>query len=132
VPDLGRLDEQGRLHLVGRVGEFVKIHGHKVHPGEIERVIEQIAGVRDVVVLPYARSRVSEGLRAVVAAGAEVDRAAIVRACERKLPSYKIPRSIEIRAELPRNERGKLDRRRLGQLENTEPSASLDRSPKRR
>jgi len=111
--DLGRLDGEGRLHLLGRVGEFVKIHGHKVHPIEVERVLRAIPGVRDAVVVPWARSRASEGLRAVVAAGDEVDRATIVRACERALPSYKVPRSIEIRPELPRNERGKLERSRL-------------------
>ncbi len=111
--DLGRIDDQGRLHLLGRVGEFVKIHGHKVHPVEVERVLRAIPGVLDAVVVPYARSHVSEGLRAVVAAEAGVDRASIVRGCKGVLPSYKVPRSIEIRDALPRNDRGKLDRRRL-------------------
>lgn len=111
--DLGRVDPQGRLHLLGRVGEFVKIHGHKVYPVEVERVIRGIDGVWDVTVVPHARSDVSEGLRAVIAADPGVDRAAIVRGCEERLSSHKVPRSIEIRRELPRNERGKLDRLRL-------------------
>jgi acyl-CoA synthetase (AMP-forming)/AMP-acid ligase II len=111
--DLGRLDAAGRLHLVGRAVDFVKIHGHRVHPGEIEAVIRRVTGVRDVVVVAQARSDVVEGLRAVVAAAPEVDREEILRACEASLPSYKIPRSIELRAELPRTSRGKLDRSRL-------------------
>ncbi|MDG2308212.1 MAG: class I adenylate-forming enzyme family protein [Candidatus Binatia bacterium] len=111
--DLGRLDEEGRLHLIGRVGQFVKIHGHKVYPIEVERVLRGLPGVLDAAVVPYARSDVSEGLRAIVAAGDGIDRATIARGCERVLPSYKVPRSIEIRDEVPRNERGKLDRRRL-------------------
>ncbi len=111
--DLGRIDEQGRVHLMGRIGQFVKIHGHKVHPIEIERFIRAIPGVRDVVVVPYARSRASEALRAVVAGGSDVDRDTVLRACERSLPSYKVPRSIEIRDVLPHDERGKIDRRRL-------------------
>lgn len=110
--DLGRIDDDGRLHLLGRVGEFVKIHGHKVHPIEVERAIRAIPGVRDAVVVPYERSQVSEGLRAIVACDG-LDRAAIVRGCEKVLPLFKVPRSIEVRAEIPRNERGKVDRRRL-------------------
>lgn len=110
--DLGRIDGDGRLHLIGRVGEFVKIHGHKVHPIEVERVIRAIPGVQDALVVPYERSQVSEGLRAIVVCEG-VDRAAIVRGCEKVLPSYKVPRSIEVRPEIPRNERGKVDRRRL-------------------
>lgn len=111
--DLGRIDEHGRLHLVGRVGEFVKIHGHKVHPIEVERVIRSLPGVLDVAVVPYERSHVSEGLRAIVAVEPGVDRARVVRGCEVALPPYKVPRSIELCDELPRNERGKIDRRRL-------------------
>lgn len=113
VSDLCRIDPQGRIHLIGRVGEFVKIHGYKVYPHEVERVIREVTGVHDVVVLPYERSTASEGLRAVVAAEGGVTRCVIARACERALPAYKVPRSIEIRSELPRNERGKLDRSRL-------------------
>lgn len=112
--DVGRLDDRGRLHLLGRVGDVINVAGRKVYPAEVERVIRRIEGVREVAVVAVERSAVAEGLRAIVVARLGIDRASILRACEAELARYKVPRSIELRDELPRTTRGKLDRRRLG------------------
>lgn len=114
APDVGRIDDAGRLHLLGRALDVINVGGRKVYPAEVERVIRSVPGVRDVVVLGVERSAVAAALRAVVEAGPEVDRESVVRACESGLARYKIPRSIELRAELPRTGRGKVDRRSLG------------------
>jgi len=111
--DLGRLDPQGRLHLVGRLRDVVNVGGRKVYPVEVERVIRSIPGVLDVTVSGTARSAVADALRAVVAAAPGVTREAVAAACEQRLARYKVPRSIELVAELPRTGRGKLDRRAL-------------------
>jgi acyl-CoA synthetase (AMP-forming)/AMP-acid ligase II len=111
--DLGRIDPRGRLQLVGRVHEVVNVGGRKVYPAEVERVIRDVAGVLDVVVTGVARSAVADALRAVVAAEPFVTRADIAAACEQRLARYKVPRSIELVAELPRTGRGKIDRRAL-------------------
>lgn len=111
--DIGRFDDQGRLHLLGRALDVVNVGGRKVYPAEVERVIRRIPGVRDVVVLGLGRSAVASALRAVVAAEPELTRDAILRACEQSLARYKIPRRIDLCRELPRTERGKIDRRRL-------------------
>lgn len=111
--DLGRLDAQGCLHLVGRLRDVVNVGGRKVYPAEVERVIRAIPGVLDVAVSGVARSAVAEALRAVVAADPSVSRAVIAAACEQRLARYKVPRSIEIVPELPRTGRGKLDHRAL-------------------
>jgi acyl-CoA synthetase (AMP-forming)/AMP-acid ligase II len=113
--DLGRFDDQRRLHLVGRATEVVNVGGRKVHPAEVERVISRIEGVLDVVVLGVERSPVAQALRAIVVARPEIDRAAIVAACEASLARHKVPRLIEFRDHLPRTARGKLDRRRLSE-----------------
>ena len=99
--------------MLGRVDDFVKIHGHKVFPAEVERVLRAIPGVHDAVVVPYERSSASEALRAIVSAEPHIDRKVVMAACERELPSFKVPRSVELRESLPRNERGKIDRTRL-------------------
>lgn len=111
--DLGRLDARGRLHLVGRVHDVVNVGGRKVYPAEVERAIRTVPGVLDVVVTGVARSAVADALRAVVAAEPQVTRAQIAAACEQRLARYKVPRSIELVAELPRTGRGKIDRRAL-------------------
>jgi long-chain acyl-CoA synthetase len=111
--DVGRFDEQGRLHLLGRALDVINVGGRKVYPAEVERVIRTVPGVRDVVVLGIERSAVAAALRAVVEAGPGVTRRDVARACEESLSRYKVPRLIEIRAELPRSPRGKIDRRRL-------------------
>jgi long-chain acyl-CoA synthetase len=111
--DLGRIDARGRLVLLGRAGDVINVGGRKVFPAEVERVIAAIPGVRDVAVVGVARSAVAEGLRAVVVADDRVERAAVIAACEAALARYKVPRSVEFRDALPRNPRGKLDRRRL-------------------
>jgi acyl-CoA synthetase (AMP-forming)/AMP-acid ligase II len=111
--DLGRFDERGRLQLVGRVREVINVGGRKVYPAEIERVIRDVPGVLDVVVIGMARSSVADALRAVVAAEPAVSREDIAAACEQRLARYKVPRAIEIVRELPRTGRGKIDRRAL-------------------
>src|SRR6185295_10082762 len=54
--DLGRLDEGGRVHLLGRVDDAINVGGRKVFPAEVERVIRAIGGVRDVAVIGIDRA----------------------------------------------------------------------------
>ena len=111
--DLGRLDGDGRLHLVGRASEVINVGGRKVFPAEVERVIRDVTGVRDVVVLGMTRSPTAAALRAVVVAAPGTERSSIAAACRARLAAHKVPRLIELRDEIPRNARGKVDRSRL-------------------
>jgi acyl-CoA synthetase (AMP-forming)/AMP-acid ligase II len=113
TPDVGRIDDGGRLHLLGRALDVINVGGRKVYPAEVERVIRAVPGVRDVVVLGMQRSAVAAALRAVVEASPEVSREDVVAACERDLARYKVPRLVDLRTELPRTARGKVDRGRL-------------------
>jgi acyl-coenzyme A synthetase/AMP-(fatty) acid ligase len=113
TPDLARLDDRGRLQLLGRVTEVINVGGRKVFPAEVEQVIRRIAGVSEVAVVGVRRSTATEAVRAVVIASPEVDRTAVVGACAAALASYKVPRVVDFVAELPRNRRGKIDRRAL-------------------
>jgi long-chain acyl-CoA synthetase len=114
TPDLARLDECGRVHLLGRVSEVINIGGRKVFPAEVEAVIRRIPGVREVAVVGVRRSAASDAVRAIVAASVEVDRAAVVAACGAALAGYKVPREIDFVPELPSTARGKIDRKALG------------------
>ena len=110
--DLGRLDELGQLILLGRASDVVNVGARKVYPAEIESVIRQLEGVEDVVVVAADRETASESLRAILV-GARVTARTVQGFCEANLPAWKVPKRIEFRKALPRNVRGKLDRRRL-------------------
>ena len=104
--------EAGELRLLGRADDVVIVRGRNVDPREVERAIAAVPGVEEVCVLgidgPDGPRSV---LRAVVAAPeGGVDARAVTEACRRELAAYKIPRSVVVVAELPRTERGKVDR----------------------
>lgn len=108
TPDLGTFRD-GMLVLHGRVGEAFDVGGHKVHPREIEAVVAELAGVTEVVVLPW-RDADGRAAAAALVAAVGVDELAVRRHCAARLPAAKVPRCVRVVAELPRSARGKLQR----------------------
>jgi long-chain acyl-CoA synthetase len=114
APDHGELVD-GELRLLGRTGEAFDVGGHKVHPREVEQVVAEVAGVAEAVVVPW-RDRDGRATVAALVAARGVDAASIRRHCAAKLPPAKVPRCLCVVAELPRSERGKLQRAVVEQL----------------
>jgi amino acid adenylation domain-containing protein len=111
--DLGRFDANGALTLLGRKDAAVKVRGYLVEPAEIEAVLRSSAAVGDAVVVPVAEPSGSKRLIAyVVPRPGEkvVSSAALRRLVRAKLPAWMVPATIVWLPELPRNERGKVDR----------------------
>ncbi|MSP31174.1 MAG: long-chain fatty acid--CoA ligase [Acetobacteraceae bacterium] len=106
--DLGRIDPNGRLHLVGRVADVIKSGGYKIHPDEIERVLAATAPVVSIVTLP---SEYWGEVIVAVAEGADTGWEDRARAALGELARYKHPRAFLTMAELPRNHQGKIMRR---------------------
>lgn len=107
----------GELRLLGRADDLVIVKGRNVQPREVENLLRELAGVEDVCVLgvdgPEGPRTV---LRAVIASGAAaVSFESVVEHCRGKLAEHKIPRSVVVVPALPRDARGKLDRRRLAE-----------------
>jgi acyl-CoA synthetase (AMP-forming)/AMP-acid ligase II len=117
--DLGDWDN-GELVLRARLDDLVNIKGKKVNPREVEEVIRTLPGVDEVVVLGVpVPGRSGERLRAVVACAPGRLTADQVHAWSReRLAPHKVPRSVILVPELPRTERGKLDRMALRALGN--------------
>jgi long-chain acyl-CoA synthetase len=115
--DCGALDPiTGELRLLGRRSEVVNVGGRKVHPREIENVLAQIPGVDDVVVFGEAlQDRATEVCHAVIATRPDsgLSPRAVRDFCTKHLAAYKVPKLVTLVAEIPRTERGKLDRARL-------------------
>lgn len=112
--DLAAL-EGGEVRLLGRADDLVIVRGRNVNPREVEVVLAGLPGVAEACVFgvdgPDGPKSV---LRAVVAAPAGgVDYERVVAGCRERLAEHKVPRSVVVLAELPRNERGKLDRAAL-------------------
>jgi long-chain acyl-CoA synthetase len=115
--DLGAW-EHGELVLRGRLDDLINVKGKKVDPREVERVLGQLAGVREVAVLGVPLpERGSELVRAVIAcAEGRLTPTIVLDWCRRHLALHKVPRSVILLPELPRTPRGKLDRAALREL----------------
>ena len=118
--DQFRVDERGYYWYCGRTDEMLKVGGIFVSPTEIENCLQEHEAVRECAVIgvgdedklikPKAFVVLAEGF----AADGELE-AELKDYVKRRLAAYKYPRWIEFRDDLPKNDRGKIDRRALKQ-----------------
>lgn len=112
--DLGYLDSDGTLHVVGRTDDVLISGGENVHPAAVEALLHTFPGIRDVAVC--GRPDPVWGQRLVALIVGDVDEAALQAWGRSHLPSAWRPRELVRVAALPRNALGKLERRALGNL----------------
>jgi acyl-CoA synthetase (AMP-forming)/AMP-acid ligase II len=115
--DMGFVDENDDLHLVGRSKEMYITGGFNVYPAEIEDRIGQYPGVLFVAVVPVPHKIMGEVGRAylVPKPGATLDGNAIQEYLKEYLADYKIPRQYVIREALPMTALGKIEKKLLRQ-----------------
>jgi fatty-acyl-CoA synthase len=115
--DAGFLDEEGRLHFVGRESEMIKTGGINVSPVEVEGFLMRHPGVRNAAVIGRPHEERGEIAVAFVELGETAEPERLVRelvaACRAEMASYKAPQEIHVIGELPKTGTGKLDRRAL-------------------
>ncbi len=113
--DLGYLDADGYLFLCDRKRDMVISGGVNIYPAEIEAVLQGVAGVHDCAVFGIPDAEFGEALMAVVEPlpGVVLDPDEIRSALAAQLADYKVPRHIELRTSLPREDSGKIFKRRL-------------------
>jgi acyl-CoA synthetase (AMP-forming)/AMP-acid ligase II len=125
--DLGRLDDEGFLALLGRRGDKIVRGGENVHPLEVERVLEHHPSVREVAVVGVPDRELGERIRAylVLEPSVRVPRAdELRRFCRETLSGFKVPEQWAVVDALPRNPSGKVLRREL--LARGEPKSILE------
>jgi HIP---CoA ligase len=113
--DIGTLDERGLLRIVGRSKDMFIVGGFNVYPAEIEDMMRRHPQIRDVAVIGIAEPRLGEvGMAFIVPVpGADVTGSEVISWCRDQMANYKVPRAVEIVAELPLNATGKVEKREL-------------------
>ncbi len=115
--DLGKIDERGYVHIVGRGKDLVISGGYNIYPKEVESEIDGMPGVVESAVIGVPHPDFGEGVTAVVVAqkGAALDEAAVLAALQDRLARYKQPKRVLFVDDLPRNTMGKVQKNLLRQ-----------------
>lgn len=110
--DLGRLDEDGFLWVVGRTKEMIIRGGYNIYPREIEEVLYEHPAVMEAAVLGLPDDRLGEEVAAVVAvrAGHTLIPAELRSWLDERVAAYKVPRVIQIVDTLPKGATGKIQK----------------------
>ena len=110
--DLGKIDDKGYVHILGRGKDLVISGGFNVYPKEIESEIDAMPGVVESAVIGVPHADFGEGVTAVLVCnkGAEVSEAAVLKALDGRLAKFKMPKRVFVVDELPRNTMGKVQK----------------------
>jgi malonyl-CoA/methylmalonyl-CoA synthetase len=110
--DLGKIDDKGYVHILGRGKDLVISGGFNVYPKEIESEIDAMPGVIESAVIGVPHADFGEGVTAVVVCdkGAPVDEASVLKALDGRLAKFKMPKRVIVVDELPRNAMGKVQK----------------------
>ncbi|ODM80624.1 malonate--CoA ligase [Bradyrhizobium elkanii] len=110
--DLGKIDDNGYVHILGRGKDLVISGGFNVYPKEIESEIDAMPGVIESAVIGVPHADFGEGVTAVLVCskGADVSEASVLKALDGRLAKFKMPKRVFVVEELPRNAMGKVQK----------------------
>lgn len=110
--DLGKIDDKGYVHILGRGKDLVISGGFNVYPKEIESEIDAMPGVIESAVIGVPHADFGEGVTAVLVCnkGADVTEADVLKALDGRLAKFKMPKRVFVVDELPRNAMGKVQK----------------------
>lgn len=110
--DLGKIDEDGYVHIVGRNKDLIISGGYNIYPKEIELVLDDQPGVLESAVIGVPHPDFGETVLGVIVPenGASPDTEAMMAAVRKSLARFKHPRKLVVLDELPRNTMGKVQK----------------------
>ncbi|HJS87217.1 MAG TPA: AMP-binding protein, partial [Acetobacteraceae bacterium] len=113
--DAGYLDDEGFLYIHDRIKDMIISGAENVYPAEVENALMGHPAIADVAVIGVPDERWGEAVRAVVVLkpGQRATPEEIIAHARARIAGYKLPKSIDFAAELPRNPSGKILRREL-------------------
>ena len=113
--DIGYFDADGFLYLCDRAKDMIISGGVNIYPAEIEAVLHRMPGVADCAVFGIPDEEYGEAVHAAVQPqpGATLSESEVKAFLKPHLSGFKIPRTIDFHAELPREDSGKIFKRKL-------------------
>jgi malonyl-CoA/methylmalonyl-CoA synthetase len=113
--DLGKLDTQGYLHIVGRGKDLIITGGFNVYPKEVENEIDALPGVEESAVIGLPHADFGEGVTAavVLTRHSQLAESAVITELRQRLAAFKVPKRVLFVASLPRNTMGKVQKNLL-------------------
>lgn len=115
LKDRGRLDNEGRLHFLGRKDDILSVNGRKVSAVKVSRALMDLPDVEEAAVL-VVHVDDADVLTAFVGAGQEYSKQQLVKLLRAGLEDYELPKQFIFLPELPHNESGKVDKAALKRL----------------
>lgn len=115
LKDRGYIDEQGRLHFLGRTDDIISVNGRKVSAVKVVEALTTLAAVEEAAVL---NQHVADAdiLTAFVATEQDYSKQDFVRLLRHSLEDYELPKQFVLLPQLPHNESGKIDKQTLRRL----------------
>jgi len=114
--DVGRVDADGYVTIVGRSKDLIISGGYNVYPAEVEGAINELPGVAESAVVGVPHPDFGEAVIAVVvprAGAAAPDADALITALKARIANFKVPKRVFMIDELPRNTMGKVQKNLL-------------------
>lgn len=114
--DVGTLDADGYVRLVGRIKELINRGGEKISPYEVEAVLLEHPAVSEAAVYPQPDEVYGEQVAAVVVPKVDVASSDLIAHCRERMVSFKVPVAIAVLDAIPKGPTGKIQRRLLASL----------------
>ncbi|XP_041002860.1 oxalate--CoA ligase isoform X2 [Juglans microcarpa x Juglans regia] len=111
--DLGYLDSDGYLHLVGRIKELINRGGEKISPIEVDAVLLSHPDIAEAVVFGVPDDKYGEEINCAIIPreGSGIEEAEVLRFCNKNLAAFKVPKKVFVTDSLPKTATGKIQRR---------------------
>ncbi|PON62843.1 Propionate-CoA ligase [Parasponia andersonii] len=111
--DVGFFDEDGYLHLVGRIKELINRGGEKISPIEVDAVLLSHPDIAQAVAFGVPDDKYGEEINCAVIPreGSKLDEGEVLRICKKNLATFKVPKKVFITDSLPKTATGKIQRR---------------------
>ncbi|MBB6453258.1 long-chain acyl-CoA synthetase [Salirhabdus euzebyi] len=113
--DIASMDEDGYVYIVDRKKDLIIASGYNVYPRDVEEVIYEHPAVQEAVVVGVPDEYRGETVKAVVVLkeGQTCTEEELIAYCKENMATYKVPRIVEFRPELPKTNVGKILRRKI-------------------